>query len=247
MSKAPHYLEFFGSDTLKRLHGCAVAENARGQDSPCHGLARSVRRPQIGLGNPQAPIVFLGPSPLDPASAGGEAFTEWLERETDLEHRLVSQTVQPYVRYVRAVTLELRKRLGQEAGRHDPLELGFHTSITRCPTENPDRVTEGAVNQCAERHLEATLKAVSPRAIVAMGAGPARYFWWRSRQGWAGWSSVEALHGEQLQHQVAGRAVPVILSVHPYQQLKQRPEVIGRVLSQYVTAGDLQGDALKAA
>jgi hypothetical protein len=247
MSKGPQFLQFFGSDALKRLHGCAMAEAARGEESPCHGLARPNRRPQVGLGNPQAPVLFLSSSPLDPASAGNEGFTEWLDREAGIEHRFVSQTVQPYFRFVRAVLLELRKRLGQEPSAHDLRDLAFHTSITHCPTENPDRVTEGAVNQCAERHLEAMLRTVSPQAIVALGAGPARYFWWRGRQGWDGWTSIESLHGETLEYRLAGKTIPVILSVHPYQQHKQRPEVIGRALSQHVTANHFEGQALKAA
>ena len=59
VSKGQQYLQFFGSDALKRLHGCAIAEADRGADSPCAGLAEPLRRPQIGFGNPHAPIVFL--------------------------------------------------------------------------------------------------------------------------------------------------------------------------------------------
>src|SRR5206468_8256224 len=81
VSKGQQYLQFFGSDTLKRLHGCAIAESDRGTDSPCQGLARPLRRPQVGFGNPQAPIVFISPSPLDVARARHEAFAQWLDPE----------------------------------------------------------------------------------------------------------------------------------------------------------------------
>ncbi|TMB61602.1 MAG: hypothetical protein E6J51_12065, partial [Chloroflexi bacterium] len=81
MSKGQQYLQFFGSDALKRLHGCAIAESDRGTDSPCERLAQPLRRPQVGFGNPEAPIVFISPSPLDTASASNEAFNEWLDHE----------------------------------------------------------------------------------------------------------------------------------------------------------------------
>src|SRR2546425_7692867 len=85
VSKGQQYLQFFGSDALKRLHGCAVAEAGRAADSPCERLALPLRRPEVGFGNPQAPIVFISPSPLDAASASNEAFTEWLDHEAGLE------------------------------------------------------------------------------------------------------------------------------------------------------------------
>src|SRR3981081_1375503 len=64
VSKGQQYLQFFGSDALKRLHGCAIAEADRGADSPCAGLAEPLPRPQIGLGNTQAPLLCSTPTPL---------------------------------------------------------------------------------------------------------------------------------------------------------------------------------------
>lgn len=248
MSNGPEYLQFFGQDALKRLHGCAVAEAGRGQQSPCRGLARPLRRPQVGVGNPKAPILFLSPSPLDPASASHEAFGPWLDRESALEHHLTSETVQPYFRFTRAVLLELRRRFSQPPGRHDNLDLVFHTWSVRCPTENPDWVTETAVNQCGERHLEGLLASISPQVIVAMGGPTARYFWWRNHQSWNGWKTMNALHGHTLSHSLGNRPVPVILSVHPSQrEVEPRPEVIGRALSESIRPSDLEPLALKAA
>src|ERR1700730_14630708 len=157
VSKGQQYLQFFGSDALKRLHGCAIAEADRGADSPCAGLAEPLRRPQIGFGNPHAPIVFLSPSPLDAASASNEAFGEWLDHEAGLEHHMTSDTPQPYYQYVRAVLLGARRRLGQKPEKHDGMDLAFHTWAVRCPTANPDLVTDEAVNQCVDRHLHSLL------------------------------------------------------------------------------------------
>jgi len=116
VSKGQQYLQFFGSDALKRLHGCAIAESDAGTDSPCQTLARPLRRPQIGFGNPHAPIVFISPSPLDAAAASNEAFAEWLDREATLEHHLTSETPHPYFQFVRAVLSGARRRLGLEPG-----------------------------------------------------------------------------------------------------------------------------------
>src|SRR5258708_14761840 len=96
VSKGQQYLQFFGSDALKRLHGCAIAEADRGADSPCERLAQPLRRPEVGFGNPQAPIVFLSPSPLDAASASNQAFTEWLHPEAGREAPLTSGPTQPH-------------------------------------------------------------------------------------------------------------------------------------------------------
>jgi len=248
MSKASEYLQCFGSDALKRLHGCAIAEADRGSDSPCHDLARPLRRPQIGLGNPHAPILFLSPSPLDPASTSNEAFQTWLDRESALQQHLASETVQPYFRFVRAVLLELRRRFGQTPGKHDPFDFAFHSWSVRCATENPDRVTEAAVNQCGERHLEGLLATLAPRAIVAMGGPMARYFWWRNQNSWEGWKPMTAMHGQRLTYSQENRSVPVILSVHPYQKdVAYRPEVIGRALADSMRASDLEPGEMKAA
>ena len=124
MSKGQQYLQFFGSDALKRLHGCAIAESDRGADSPCERLAQPLRRPQVGFGNPQAPIVFISPSPLDAASASNEAFAEWLDHEAALEHHMTADAPQPYYQFVRAVLLGARRRLGQKLGKHDVLDFG---------------------------------------------------------------------------------------------------------------------------
>src|SRR5260370_40081142 len=69
VSKGQQYLQFFGSDTLKRLHGCAIAESDRGADSPCERLAQALRPAQGGFGDPEGPSAFLSPSPLGPARA----------------------------------------------------------------------------------------------------------------------------------------------------------------------------------
>src|ERR1700737_2720887 len=169
VSKGQQYLQFFGSDALKRLHGCAIAEADRGTDSPCHVLAQQLRRPQIGFGNPQAPIVFISPSPLDVFSTSNEAFTEWLEHEARLEHHMTSETPHPYFQFVRAVLTEARRRMGQKLGKHDVLDFAFHTWAVRCATENPDRVTDGAINQCVDRHLQGLLTSISPQVVIAMG------------------------------------------------------------------------------
>jgi hypothetical protein len=246
MSKATHYLEFFGSDALKRLHGCAIAEADRGPESPCAGLARPLRRPQVGFGNPHAGLVFLSPSPIDPASAANEAFSEWLERESSLVHHMTSQTVQPYFRFVQAVLRACRERWGQKPQRNDTTELAFHTSAVRCASENPDRVTEAALDQCVERHLTGMLDTLQPRLVVAMGGAPARYFWARSGQDWEAWGSMERLHGTVLQTRLGERELPVVLSVHPFQRdVELHPEVIGRVVAQTLGAG--RNSELKAA
>jgi hypothetical protein len=248
MSKGPQYLQFFGSDPLKRLHGCAVAECDRGEDSPCHDLARPLRRPQIGFGNPQGPVVFLSPSPLDPASASNEAFAEWLDTEASLEHHMTAETPQRYFQFVRAVLNATRKRLGQAPQKRDVLELAFHTWAVRCATEIPDRVTDGAINQCADRHLQSLLGSVAPSVIVAMGGPTARYFWWRTMKTWDGWAPITALHGRVLASEIGGRAVPVILSVHPYQQsVDSHPEVIARAVAERLPAEHLDARPLKAA
>ena len=248
MSKGPQYLQFFGSDPLKRLHGCAVAESDRGSESPCAGLARPLRRPQVGFGNPRAPIVFLSPSPLDPASASNEAFSEWLDLESSLEHHMTAETPQPYFQFVRAVLSATRKRLGQEPGKRDVLEHAFHSWAVRCATAIPDRVTEAALGQCAERHLQSLLGAVSPGVIVAMGGPTAQYFWARTRDTWDGFGPISALHGQVLSTELAGKTVPVVLSVHPYQRhADPRPEVIARAIAERLTAGHFELRELKAA
>ncbi|HEY8678218.1 MAG TPA: hypothetical protein VIN39_06245 [Candidatus Dormibacteraeota bacterium] len=248
MSKGPQYLQFFGSDPLKRLHGCAIAESDRGTNSPCHGLARPLRRPQIGFGNPHGPVVFLSPSPLDPASASNEAFTEWLDLESSLEHHMTAETPQPYFQYVRAVLVATRKRLGQVPGKRDVLDLAFHTWAVRCATEIPDRVTDAALGQCAERHLQSLLGSVAPAVIVAMGGPTARHFWARTIRTWDGWGPITALHGRVLTTDVAGRAVPVVLSVHPYQRsIDLHPDVIARAIADRLRPEQLQQQQLKAA
>lgn len=248
MSKAAEYLQFFGSDPLKRLHGCAVAESDRGSQSPCSGLARPLRRPQVGFGNPRGPVVFLNSSPLDPASASNEAFAEWLEVESRLEHHMTAETPQPYFQFVRAVLAATRKRLGQAPQKHDVLELAFHTWAVRCATELPDRVNDGAITQCMDRHLQSLLGPIAPAAIVAMGGPTARYFWARGMKTWDGWGPLSALHGKVLKTDLAGRAVPVILSLHPFQRnLDLRPEVVARVLAEQLSAEHFEARQLKAA
>jgi len=184
VSKGQQYLQFFGSDALKRLHGCAIAESDRGADSPCERLAQPLRRPQVGFGNPEAPIVFISPSPLDAASASNEAFTEWLDHEGRLEHHMTADTPLPYFQFVRAVMLAARKRMGQKLEKHDVMDSAFHTWAVRCATENPDRVTDAALNQCVDRHLQSLLERIAPQAIVAMGGPVARHLWWRTMKTW---------------------------------------------------------------
>ena len=248
MSTGPVYLQVFSSDALKRLHGCAIAEVDRGAQSPCRGLARTDRRPQIGFGNPAAPILFLSPSPLDPASATGQAFTEWLDREAALPHHLISERVTPYFRFARAVLKGARERWDQKPDRGDALELAFHSWVSRCATDNPDRVTEQAVDQCSARHLEAMLRALTPRVIVALGGATARYFWARNVRDFTDWRPIELLHGRSIEHAAEGRTIPVILSIHPFQRdVALHPEVIARALTQALQPQDLQPSASKAA
>ena len=248
VSKGQQYLQFFGSDALKRLHGCAIAEADRGADSPCHGLAQPLRRPQIGFGNPQAPIVFISPSPLDVAGVSNAAFTEWLEHEARLEHHLTSETPHQYFQFVRAVLAAARRRLGQKLDKHDVFDLAFHTWAVRCATENPDRVTEGATNQCVDRHLQSLLTSIAPQVVVAMGGPVARHLWWRTVRSWDGWGPMTSLHGRVLDIEVANRTLPAILSVHPYQRgIDLHPEVIGRAIGERVRPHVLQPTELKAA
>ena len=231
MSKGQQYLQFFGSDALKRLHGCAIAESDRGADSPCHGLAQPLRRPQIGFGNPQAPVLFIGPSPLDIASTSNDAFAEWVDHEAGLQHHMTSEKPHPYFQFVRAVLKSARRRLGQEQSKHDVLELGFHTWAVRCATENPDRVTDAALNQCVDRHLQSLLANASPQAIVAMGGPVARYLWSRALATWDGWGPMTSLHGRVIDVTLGNRTVPAVLSVHPFQRgVDLHPEVIGQAL-----------------
>lgn len=248
MSKGQQYLQFFGSDPLKRLHGCAIAESDRGADSPCEDLAQPLRRPQIGFGNPRAPIVFISPSPLDAASASNEAFPEWLDREAGLEHHMTSQTPHPYFQFVRSVLAGARRRLGHKAGKHDVLDFAFHTWAVRCATENPDLVTDDALNQCADRHLQDLLASIGPQVVVAMGGPVARHLWWRSMRTWDGWGPMTSLHGHLLDVPTGTGTVPAILSVHPYQRgIDLHPEVIGRAVGDRVRPEALQPTELKAA
>ncbi|HYM49382.1 MAG TPA: uracil-DNA glycosylase family protein [Candidatus Limnocylindrales bacterium] len=248
MGTGPLYLEVFSSDALKRLHGCAVAEVDRGAESPCHGLARAARRPQVGFGNPGAPILFLSPSPIDPSSATGLAFSEWLEREASLTHHMISERVTPYFRFTRAVLLGARDRFAQKAGKQDALGLAFHSWMARCATDNPDRVTEHAISQCSDRHLDAMLGALRPRVIVALGGATARFFWGRNLDGFAQWGPIERLHGTTITHAVDGRALPVILSVHPFQRdVEHRAEAIATALTRVLEPQDLEPAVLKAA
>ena len=248
VSKGQQYLQFFGSDALKRLHGCAIAEADRGADSPCAGLAEPLRRPQIGFGNPHAPIVFLSPSPLDAASASNEAFNEWLDHEAGLEHHMTSDTPQPYYQYVRAVLLSARRRLGQKPEKHDGMDLAFHTWAVRCPTANPDLVTDDATNQCVDRHLQSLLGTINPQLVVAMGGPVARHLWWRTMQTWDGWGRMTTLHGRVLDVQLGNRSVPAILSVHPFQRgVELHPEVIGRAIGDRLRPEQFAPQELKAA
>jgi uracil-DNA glycosylase len=248
VSKGQQYLQFFGSDALKRLHGCAIAEADRGADSPCASLAEPLRRPQIGFGNPQAPIVFISPSPLDAASASNEAFSEWLDHEAGLEHHMTSDTPQPYYQFVRAVLLNARRRLGQKPEKHDGMDLAFHTWAVRCPTANPDLVTDDAVNQCVDRHLQSLLSSINPQLVVAMGGPVARHLWWRTIQTWDGWSRMTTLHGRVLDVKLGNRTVPAILSVHPFQRgVELHPEVIGRAIGDRLKPEQFAPQELKAA
>jgi uracil-DNA glycosylase len=248
VSKGQQYLQFFGSDALKRLHGCAIAESDRGADSPCEGLAQPLRRPQIGFGNPHAPIVFISPSPLDAASVSNEPFAEWLDHEARLEHHMTSETPQPYFQFVRAVLAGARRRLGQQPDKHDVLDLAFHTWAVRCATENRDRVTDAALNQCVDRHLHSLLTSIAPQLVVAMGGPVARHLWWRTMGTWDGWGPMTALHGRVLDIPVARQTVPAILSVHPYQRgIDLHPEVIGRAIGDRIRPEELQPRELKVA
>ena len=248
VSKGQQYLQFFGSDALKRLHGCAVAEAGRGADSPCERLALPLRRPEVGFGNPQAPIVFISPSPLDAASASNEAFTAWLDHEAGLEHHMTSDTPQPYYQYARAVLLGARRRLGQKPEKHDVMDLAFHTWAVRCPTANPDLVTDDALNQCVDRHLQSLLTSINPQLVVAMGGPLARHLWWRTMQTWDGWGPMTTLHGRVLDVTLGNRTVPAILSVHPFQRgIDLHPEVIGRALGDRLRPEQFEPQELKAA
>jgi uracil-DNA glycosylase len=248
VSKGQQYLQFFGSDALKRLHGCAIAEADRGADSPCDRLALPLRRPEVGFGNPQAPIVFISPSPLDAASASNEAFAEWLDHEAALEHHMTSDTPQPYYQYARAVLLSARRRLGQKPEKHDVMDLAFHTWAVRCPTANPDLVTDDALNQCVDRHLESLLGSINPQLVVAMGGPVARHLWWRTMQTWDGWSRMTTLHGHVLDVKLGDRTVPAILSVHPFQRgVELHPEVIGRAIGDRLRPEQFAPQELKAA
>ena len=248
MSKGQQYLQFFGSDTLKRLHGCAIAESDRGAESPCERLAQPLRRPQIGFGNAKAPIVFISPSPLDAASASNEAFTEWLDHEAGLEHHMTSETPQPYYQFVRAVLLGARRRLGLKPGKRDSLDFAFHTWAVRCPTENPDHVTDDAVNQCVDRHLQSLLASIAPHMVVAMGGPVARHLWWRTMRTWDGWGPMTSLHGRVLDVTIGNRTAPTILSVQPVQRgIHLHPEVIGRAMGDRLRPEEFQPQALQAA
>jgi uracil-DNA glycosylase len=245
VSKGQQYLQFFGSDVLKRLHGCALAEHDRGADSPCQGLAQPLRRPQIGFGNPKAPILFLSPSPLDLASASNEAFAEWVDHEAGLEHHMTSETPHPYFQFVRAVLKSARQRLGQTPSKQDVMELAFHSWAVRCATENPDRVTDAALDQCVERHLPGMLANLSPQIVVAMGGPLARHLWWQAKQSWEGWGPMTALHGQVLEHAAGIGQVAAILSVHPYQRgIDLHPEVIGRALGERLRLEPAQPSSL---
>jgi hypothetical protein len=192
----------------------------------------------VGFGNPKGPIVFLSPSPIDPQSASNEAFDEWFDREAALEHHMISETVTPYFRFVRAVFNGLRDRWQQPLHREDSLQAAFHSWAARCPTENPDRITDRALDQCAARHLDGLLGTIAPRVIVALGGPVARHFWARAVSGWSEWAPMERLHGRVLRP--AG-GPPVVLSAHPYQRdLDSRPEVIARALTECLRPEDLE-------
>src|SRR5256712_9796802 len=248
VSKGQQYLQFFGSDALKRMHGCAVAEAGRAADSPCGRLAQPLRRPQVGFGHPQAPIVFICPRPLDAASASNEAFSERLDHEAGLEHHMRSDAPQPYYQYARAVLLGARRRLGQKPEKHDEMDLPFHTWAVRCPTANPALVTDDALNQCVDRHLQSLLTSINPQLVVAMGGPLARHLWWRTMQTWDGWGPMTTLHGRVLDVKLGNRTVPAILSVHPFQRgVELHPEVIGRAIGDRLKPEQFQPLELKAA
>src|SRR5256885_601577 len=210
--------------------------------------AGPLRGPQMGFGNPQAPIVFISPSPLDAAAASNEAFAEWLDREATLEHHLTSETPHPYFQFVRAVLGGARRRLGLKPGKHDSLELAFHTWAVRCATENPDRVTDDALNQCVDRHLDNLMGTIAPRLVIAMGGPVARHLWWRTMRSWDGWGPMTTLHGRVLEVQLGKRTIPAILSVHPYQRgIDLHPDVIARAVGERIRADELQPQELKVA
>jgi len=193
-------------------------------------------------------VVFLSPSPLDPASTSNDAFAEWLDTEASLEHHMTAETPQPYFQFVRAVLNATRKRLGQAPQKRDVLDLAFHTWAVRCATEIPDRVTDAALNQCAERHLQSLLGAAPPGVMGPMGGPTPRHFWWRAMNTWQGWGPITALHGRVLTTELGGRLVPVILSVHPYQRsVDSRPEVIARAIAERLRPEHLDARQLKAA
>ena len=248
MSRAPQHLQFFGSQPLQLLHECAATEAAKGAQSPCQQLARLDRRPQLGFGNPRGPLLFLSPSPLDPESASDAAFEAWLERESNLEHQFRWEVVQPYFQFSQRVFAGLRERLSLPHAKRDALDFAFHTWAVRCPTGNPDRVTDPALTQCVTRHLEPIVKRVAPQAIVAMGGTTAAYFWQRAISGWKAWRPIEQLHGKTLAYHFDGRSIPVILSVHPFQRgLDLHPEVIAHALSTCLRPEDLEPRILQAA
>ncbi len=241
-------MQFFGSQPLQYLHECAAGEAAKGAQSPCRRLARPDRRPQLGFGNPQGPLLFLSSSPPDPSSASDAPFQAWLDRESGLEHHVRSDVVQPYFRFSQKVVAGLRNRFGQSSGKRDVLDFVFHTWAVRCPTGNPDRVTEAALTQCTVRHLEPIIKRVAPQAIVALGGTSAAYFWQRAISDWKAWRPIEQLHGKTLAYHFEGRTIPVVLSVHPYQRdIDPHPDVIARALSACLRPEDLQPRVLQAA
>jgi uracil-DNA glycosylase len=248
VTSGQQYLQFFGSDTLKRLHGCAMAEHDRGAGSPCRGLAQPLRRPQIGFGNAQAPVVFVSPSPLDVAGASNLAFGDWVEHEAGLQHHMTSHTPHPYFQFARAVFKEARHRLGLPPSKHDVLELAFHTWAVRCATENPDRVTDAALNLCVDRHLQSLLAGLAPEVVIAMGGPVARHFWSQTGRSWDEWGPMSALHGQVLSASFGNRRAPVVISMHPYQKgVDLHPEVVGRALADHLRPQSLQPLELKAA
>ena len=128
------------------------------------------------------------------------------------------------------------------------LQLAFHTWAVRCATEIPDRVTDAALGQCAERHLQSLLGPIDPAVVVAMGGPTARYFWSRSGQTWDGFGPITALHGTTLSTELGGRTVPVILSVHPFQRsVDLRPEVIARAIAERISPDEFGVVEQKAA
>src|SRR5436305_582213 len=111
----------------QRLTGYPFSIQALVPPSTFATVAQPLRRPQIGFGNPQAPVLFLSPSPLDIASTTNDAFTEWLDHEAGLEHHMTSQTPHPYFQFARSVLQAARRRLGQPPAKHDVLDMAFHT------------------------------------------------------------------------------------------------------------------------